>query len=109
MEQSILSLLIFIPVLGALLMLPINKYLGADKIKWTAFIATLIQFLLSIWLYMNFDPGNGMQFVIQVDWIKHFNIEYFLGVDGLSMPMVLLTSMLSHHSRSFCCRYLWGV
>ena len=53
MEQSILSLLIFIPVLGAILMLPVSKYLGADKIKWTALFATLIQFLLSVWLYIN--------------------------------------------------------
>ena len=48
MEQSILSLLIFIPVIGAILMLPVSKYLGSDKIKWTALITTGVQFLLSI-------------------------------------------------------------
>ena len=38
MEQSILSLLIFLPVLGALIMVPVSKYIGSDKIKWTALI-----------------------------------------------------------------------
>ena len=98
MEQSILSLLIFIPVIGAILMLPICKYLGADKIKWTALITTGIQLLLSIWLYINFDPiltVESSPFTVIVPWISHFNIYYFVGVDGLSMPMVLLTAMLS--------------
>ena len=57
MEQSILSLLIFLPVFGAVLMLPISKYFGSDKIKWTALAATGIQLLLAVWLYINFDPS----------------------------------------------------
>ena len=98
MEQSILSLLIFIPVIGALFMLPVSKYLGSDKIKWTALFATGIQFMLSFWLYMNFDPTLSIElspFTVNVPWIRHFNIFYYLGVDGLSIPMVLLTAMLS--------------
>jgi len=98
MEQSILTLLIFLPVLGAILMLPISKYFGSDKIKWTALVATGIQMLLAVWLYANFDPSLTIEqspYTINVEWIKHFNIFYYLGVDGLSMPMVLLTAMLS--------------
>ena len=95
MENYILTLLIFIPVLGAIIMMPVAKYMGNDKSKWVALIATFIQLLLSIWLYMNFIPDNGIQFEINKSWIEHFNIYYFIGVDGLSMPMVLLTALLS--------------
>ena len=98
MEQSILSLLIFLPVLGAIIMLPVNKYLGSDKIKWTALITTGIQLLLTGWLYFNFDPSLSVSespFTLNIEWIKHFNIFYYVGVDGLSMPMVLLTSFLT--------------
>ena len=98
MEQSILSLLIFLPVLGALIMLPVSKYIGSDKIKWTALITTGIQMILAVWLYINFDSSLTIEqspFTVNVEWIKHFNIFYYVGVDGLSMPMVLLTAMLS--------------
>ena len=96
MEQSILTLLIFIPVLAAILMLPASKYIeDKSSIKWIALVATGMQLLLAIWLYFNFDPSAGMQFEVQKTWIKHFNIEYYVGVDGLSIPMVLLTAFLS--------------
>ena len=99
MENSILTLLIFLPVLGAILMLPASKYLKINNIvKWIAVATTGLQLLLAGWLYMNFDPTVAVMdspFTVQVDWIKHFNIEYFIGVDGLSIPMVLLTALLS--------------
>ena len=95
MENYILSLLIFTPVIGAILMLPISKYLGKDKSKWVALITTFIQLLLAGWAYINFNPANGIQYSVNVPWIEHFNIYYYLGVDGLSMPMVILTALLS--------------
>ena len=101
METSILTFLIFLPVAGAILMLPVAKYYGTSNThyyKWIALIATGLQLLLSILLYIKFDPTLSIEnspFTIQVDWISHFNIQYFLGVDGLSMPMVLLTALLS--------------
>jgi len=98
MEQYILSLLIFIPVLGAIIMIPVSKFLGSSNSKIVALIATGIQLLLSIWLYCNFDSSISVlnsPFTVNVEWISHFNIFYYLGVDGLSMPMVLLTALLS--------------
>ena len=99
MEKSILTLLIFLPVFGAALMLPVSKYLKIkDIVKWIAVVTTGLQLLLAGWLYLNFDPAVSVMnspFTVQIDWIKHFNIEYFIGVDGLSMPMVLLTALLS--------------
>ena len=61
MEHYILSLLIFIPVFGALLMLPISKYLGSTTPKFVALVTTGIQLLLSIWLYCNFDSSVSVQ------------------------------------------------
>ncbi len=101
MESSILTFLIFLPVAGAALMLPFSKLYGKENthyFKWIALITTGIQFALALILYRNFDPALSITespFTVQIDWIKHFNIQYFLGVDGLSMPMVLLTALLS--------------
>ena len=98
MEQYILSLLIFIPVFGAILMLPISKFLGSSTPKVVALVTTALQLILAVWLYCNFDSSVSVlnsPFTINVEWISHFNIFYYLGVDGLSMPMVILTALLS--------------
>ena len=101
MESIILTLLIFVPVIGAVIMLPFAKLYGknnTDIYKKIALIATSIQVVLAALLYSKFDPSLSIMespFTIQIDWIKHFNIQYFIGVDGLSMPMVLLTALLS--------------
>ena len=101
MESLLLTLLIFLPVLGAIAMLPISILFGKKGgvyYKWIALLATGIQFCLCIILYINFDPSLSVMaspYTVQIDWISHFNIQYFLGIDGLSMPMVLLTGLLS--------------
>ena len=101
MESSILTLLIFVPVAGAVLMLPLAILYGKENAhyyKWIAVITTGIQLALAWILYQNFDPTLSITespFTVQLNWITHFNIQYFLGVDGLSMPMVLLTALLS--------------
>ena len=98
MEHYILSLLIFIPVLGALFMIPASKFLGSSTSRIVALVATGIQLILSVWLYCNFDSSVSAvnsPFTVNVEWISHFNIYYYLGVDGLSMPMVILTALLS--------------
>ena len=101
MDSLILTLLIFIPVIGAILMLPVANLYGKENshyYKWIALVATGVQFILTCVLYLKFDPIHTIAnspFTVQVDWISHFNIQYFLGVDGLSMPMVLLTGLLS--------------
>ena len=90
MESSILTLLIFIPVAGAALMLPFAKLYGKESVhyyKWIAAITTGTQLVLTWILYLNFNPAlsvTNSPFTVQVDWIEHFNIQYFLGVDGLN-------------------------
>ena len=101
MESSILTLLIFLPVAGAIIMLPFAKLYGKENphiYKWIALVTTSLQLLLAWVLYSNFNPAMSITespFTVQLDWITHFNIQYYLGVDGLSMPMVLLTALLS--------------
>ena len=90
-----LSLMTFVPLIGAaiILALPRNK---PSLVRWTAVVFTAIPLILGICLFMNFDRANpGVQFVERIAWIPMFNIEYYMGVDGLSIPMVLLTVLLT--------------
>ncbi|WP_018479005.1 complex I subunit 4 family protein [Pontibacter roseus] len=102
----ILSGLIFTPLLAALfvLLLPIRLQ---KPMKAVALAGTLVQLALAVWLYLRFDgaaPANGhtgYQFVQKLDWISfslgslgRFQIEYFVGVDGVSISMVLLTGIV---------------
>ncbi len=97
MESSILSLLTFFPTLGALLLLGLPKNRHA-WIRWTALIVSLITFGLSILLLAGFDRSEpGLQMVIRLPWIQipQLTIEYHLGVDGLSLLLILLTTFLT--------------
>jgi NADH-quinone oxidoreductase subunit M len=95
MEQSVLTYMIFIPLAGAVvvLLLP-NK--GYNLIRWVSAAATVPPLLMGCWLYANFDTTqSGFQFVQKLPWIPAYNIQYFVGVDGLSISMILLTALLS--------------
>ncbi len=95
MDSHILSWLIWLPVLGMTVILALPKRL-TQYIKITAAVATGIQLLLAVILWYGYDRvTGGFQFMEQTAWIPSFNIFYFLGVDGLSLPMVLLTALLS--------------
>ena len=101
----ILSVMTYIPLVGmiAVLALPKNK---PDLVRWVSVVATAIPLALGVYLYMNFDRTTAsMQFVEQWDWIKPFNIQYYMGIDGLSVPMVLLTVLLSF----ICVVASWGI
>ena len=92
--ENILSLLIWLPILGAIVVvfIPRDK---EDIIRYTSAAFTGLQFIVAIQLWRKFEPENGaMQFMERLDWIPSLNISYILGVDGLSLPMVMLTAML---------------
>lgn len=91
-SYPILSTLIWLPIIGGLLVLFAGR--NNDTVaKWLSLIVAGLTFILSIplWSNFNYDTAN-MQFVEQVPWIPMFNVQYYLGVDGLSMPLVLLTT-----------------
>lgn len=99
--QNILSLLIWVPVLGGLLVLMIGD--GGDRqsaragaMRWFALGVSVAVGLLSIPLYTAFDNTTAsMQFVERASWIPRFNTFYYLGVDGLSAPLILLTTFIT--------------
>ena len=68
----------------------------ADSVKAEALIFSIATFLLSLVLLYNFDSSTAeMQFLERVPWIPVFGIEYFLGFDGISLPLVLLTTFIT--------------
>lgn len=91
-EWPLLSLVVWTPIIGGILVLFAGdrEPSGARKI---ALVVSIITFLLTIPLYTQFDSGTHlMQFVERHPWIGAFDIEYYLGIDGISMPLILLTS-----------------
>jgi len=105
MPTNVLTWMIFLPVLGAAVVLCLPRN-AATLIKSVAAAFTVPPLLMAVWLYQNFDrTTSDMQFVTKVPWIESFNIQYFIGVDGISITMVLLTALLS-----FLCIFAsWGI
>ncbi len=95
MVTNILSWLIWLPIVGMVVIAFIPRD-RKDIIKIVAAIATGLQLWLAVTLWLQFDPdAAGFQFMERVRWIPSFNITYALGIDGLSLPMVFLTPLLS--------------
>ena len=95
----VLSLLVFLPALGALLLniLPFfsaQRENAPDRARYAATLLSLFVFLLSILMAVSFQPGPGIQFEERVDWVRSAGISYSLGVDGISLFLVLLTTLL---------------
>ena len=93
MNIPLLSLLIWTPIVGGVWVLLAGGKKNAGTSRVVALTVAMITFLLSIPLYMWFElGGHEMQFTEQTEWIPAFGISYHLGVDGLSMPLILLTT-----------------
>ncbi|MGH7376541.1 MAG: complex I subunit 4 family protein [Candidatus Methylomirabilales bacterium] len=93
-DLPLLSLLTFLPAAGAalLLLLPRERL---TLLRALAVAVTAADFLLALRLYARFDPAEaGMQFVEEAPWIPRLGIQYLLGVDGISLPLILLTAFL---------------
>jgi proton-translocating NADH-quinone oxidoreductase chain M len=89
-----LSLLITLPILGILSILIIPEY-KTDLIKQTAFFSSFITFICSIFLWIFFDNSSSkFQFIECFDWMSLFNIYFFLGIDGISLFFVILSTFL---------------
>lgn len=91
------SWVIFLPALGALLALLMPN---DDSVRWTALGTTLLTFVLSLGLYFGFDPAAagaaGPQLAdVTSRWIPGVDIKYFVGVDGLNVLLIMLTTLMS--------------
>lgn len=95
MESVILTLVTFFPLIGAVLLLFVPHH-RHDTIKSMSLLVSFVTLLLSIWLYAMFDPlANGMQFEINMPWVTSLGIHYHMGIDGISLLLILLTAVLT--------------
>ncbi|WP_119165735.1 NADH-quinone oxidoreductase subunit M [Algihabitans albus] len=97
-EWPLLSLVTFLPLLGAAFILFIRgeEEVVARNARYVALWTSLITFALSLLIWFGFERGTAeFQFVERVDWLPDFNISYHMGVDGISMPFVLLSTLLT--------------
>ena len=94
---ALLSLVIWAPIAGGLwvLLASRGRGTGASSVRVIALAVSLATFVLSLFLWSGFDATtHQMQFVERASWIPAFKVHYHLGVDGISMPLVLLTTVM---------------
>ncbi len=104
-----LTWITFLPILGMVVVLLIPRG-NSNAMKWTALGATILQLVFAVLIWINFNPAltgindaSKFQFVEKVTWINlqgvgwfgHVLVDYFLGIDGLSLPMIILTALIS--------------
>jgi NADH-quinone oxidoreductase subunit M len=95
----VLPVITFFPLVGALAIM----FMPRDRdgaIKWTSVIVSLVPLALSIWLWFAYQRGgaqfpDGAQFVVDLPWIPSLGVSFLMGVDGLSVPLVFLTTLLT--------------
>lgn len=91
----LLSLTIWLPIIGGIAVLGSGDK-TPDVSKWVALAFAVVTFLVSLGLWAGFDAGTAaMQFVEQTPWIESFNVFYYLGTDGISMPLIVLTTFIT--------------
>jgi NADH-quinone oxidoreductase subunit M len=101
LTNYLLSFLIWFPIAGGVILLLIGdggdvKSPQARLMRQSALAFTILTFLASIGLYIGFNNAEpGMQFVERMSWVETFNVWYHLGVDGLSAPLILLTTFIT--------------
>ncbi|MEY3489792.1 MAG: hypothetical protein RJB64_480 [Pseudomonadota bacterium] len=94
--MGLLSLAIWTPIVFGVVLLALGRDEHAGAVRWIALIGALVSFAVTIPLYNQFELGTAaMQFVEQASWIERFNVNYHLGVDGLSVWFVLLTAFMT--------------
>ncbi len=95
-DIPLLSLIIWAPILGGIWVLVAGGERNVPTARVIALATSILTFLLSLPLYTRFDLGSSdMQFVERMPWISTFDIHYHLGVDGISMPLIILTTFIT--------------
>ncbi|MBI4704628.1 MAG: NADH-quinone oxidoreductase subunit M [Deltaproteobacteria bacterium] len=100
----VLSLMVFLPLLGLVLAFVAHlvRYKKDEHIKWLSVGLMGVEVLLALWVYARFDPGllpahgnDGYQLIERGVWVGSLGAEYFVGIDGISVTMLLLTALVS--------------
>jgi len=96
LDWPLLSLVIWTPIIGGLFLLAFAKKDNAANTRIIALLISILTFLLSIPLYSDFDTTSAVMHFSQITpWIGTFNINYHLGIDGISMPLIVLTTFMT--------------
>ena len=94
--MGFLSLAIWTPILFGVVLLALGRDDQVKSVRWIALIGAIASFLVTLPLYDSFKLGtSAMQFVEKASWIQRFNVNYHLGVDGISLWFVLLTAFIN--------------
>ena len=97
-ELPLLSLVTFLPIIGVIFILPLRGETEkvSNNARWIALWTSLATFLLSLYLWAQFDPSTAdFQFVERANWLPQYKISYRMGVDGISLFFVLLSTFLT--------------
>ena len=94
--MGLLSLAIWTPIIFGVVLLAFGRDEQARSVRWIALMGAVVSFLVTLPLYDGFKLGtSAMQFVEQGSWIARFNVNYYIGVDGISLWFVLLTAFIN--------------
>ena len=94
--MGLLSLAIWTPIFFGVVLLALGRDEQARAVRWLALIGAVVSFLVTLPLYTRFELGtSAMQFVENAPWIARFNVNYHLGLDGISLWFVLLTAFIN--------------
>ena len=96
-DWPLLSVIIFLPLIGGFIILIIKEDpVGSINIRWAAFWTSIGTFILSCLLWLQFDSSNrSYQFVEKISWFEDLNFNYHIGVDGISLFMIILSAFLT--------------
>jgi NADH-quinone oxidoreductase subunit M len=94
--MGLLSLAIWTPIAFGVVLLALGRDDQAQAVRWIALVGALVSLLVTLPLYTRFDLSTAaMQFVEKAPWIERFNINYHLGIDGISVWFILLTAFIN--------------
>ncbi len=92
---SLSTVVLFLPLIGMIVLLFMREDTQEETIKWTALGVSLVTFAASLLLWLGYNPAEaGLQFVQKFDWIPSAGISYYVGVDGLSILLIILTTFI---------------
>jgi NADH-quinone oxidoreductase subunit M len=95
MLSYLLSLAIWVPIAFGVAVLAMADDARPAPARWMALAGSIAGFLVCVPLWTEFQPLAAMQFVERAEWIPRFNVNYHLGVDGISMPLILLNGLMT--------------
>lgn len=94
--MGLLSLAIWMPIAVGVILMALGREENVRFVRWIALVGAVASFLVTLPLYGGFDSSTAvMQFVEKISWIQRFNVNYHVGVDGISLWFVLLTAFIN--------------